>query len=591
MGRIPHNAHRFGETLAMAATFVVLGCVLVSAADHPRLVSLDSTSCSTCHGKLLRGATVIHPAVEDDCTACHALSIEEEGTTVNLILPEPDLCAMCHDRLEAAAYGELEAPHAPVADSCLTCHTPHAGEHEALLKVPRTETCATCHDTADLAEIHHGQITGMVDCTSCHLPHGGANAKLLIGSHRHAPFADGACDSCHRAPFAGRIRLRVRGEKICIACHGDFRNAAGEHGSVHAALAGTRTRAGCLSCHDPHMSPNAALLTARGPELCGECHTDVLAGATADTGHAPAAEDCANCHLPHASEQSNLLIATSPALCLTCHDADEEDLGTAHLGAAMDGLDCTGCHSPHGDGNEKLLARNVHAAIEEGCDTCHEGAFNKLVANGESELCLACHDDIGEAATAAAVPHGAMSMIRCVECHNPHASAQTRLVKAPAGGVCTTCHDDQAAGPDEVAHSVITLLGCRACHEPHGGANAKLLRVTGSELCLGCHDSARVKIPADGSTVTWLEGFEVTAATAAGAATLTLSADGEHGHPMRDHRVLGAPTEEERGRIDVDFAGALTCLSCHDPHKGRSRHLFAGGAGSPFELCGACHEK
>lgn len=590
MGKFAHIMMRFGA--ASAAVVLALSWAGPGeAAKHPRLVSVDASKCSMCHAKLIRGAKVIHAPVEDDCTSCHDVSITKEGTTVELAAPEPDLCVMCHDSMEAAAAGELKFSHAPVTDSCLTCHTPHAGDQEALLTMPKNELCGECHDTADLGDAHGGQLTKNTDCTSCHAAHGSNNRKLLKGSTQHAPFADASCDACHRAPFAGRIRLRSRGEKVCIACHGDLREEAGEHGSIHAALDGTRSRAGCLSCHDPHMSPNPTLLKAEGNKLCGECHASVVEAANADTGHAAAAEDCATCHQPHTSENAALLTEATPDLCMMCHDPDDKSLQAAHLGAAMDSLDCISCHSPHGDGNEHLLAKNIHPVILDGCDTCHEGASDKLMADGESELCLACHDDIGEAATSAVVTHAAMRMVRCVDCHNPHASPQEKLINAPAGGECTTCHEDQAAGPDEVAHGVITLLGCRACHEPHGSANEKLLRIVGSELCLECHDKARVDIPDGVASVTLLKRFDVRVATAARAAVLDLSEDGEHGHPMQNHRVLGTPTADELARTDVAFVGELRCLSCHDPHKGRSRQLFAGGAASSFELCARCHKK
>ena len=590
MREITHNRIIVG---AAAATLAL--CLTApgdaGATKHPRLVKVESTNCTTCHGDLLRGARQIHPPVEEDCTSCHDVTVGEDGTTVELAAPEPELCIMCHDDKTAAAEGELEAPHAAVMDSCLNCHEPHAAAQAQLLTAAPTELCTTCHDIGELGDVHGGQLTKQVDCTSCHLAHGSQNASMLIAANRHAPFADGSCEACHRAPFAGRIRLRARGAKVCTSCHGEMTDAAGKHGSVHAALASTRTQAGCLSCHDPHMSPNPTLLKQIGSDLCGACHGAVLAAATSDTGHPPAAEDCMNCHLPHASEQQSLLVETTPDLCAMCHDVDDPDLAAAHLGAPMASLDCVTCHTPHGAGNEHLLATNVHPPILDGCDTCHEGASDALMENGDSPLCLACHDDIGEAAEQAEFPHPAMEMARCADCHNPHASAQEHLVKEPGGGECTTCHDDQAAGENEVAHGVIEVIGCRACHEPHGGANEKLLRTQGSELCLGCHDSAAVRIPEGAETIELLGRFEVSADVAATAVALQLSPNKEHGHPMRNHRVFGFPTEDELKRTETSFDGVLTCLTCHDPHKGRSKNLFRNGAASRSEACAACHQK
>jgi predicted CXXCH cytochrome family protein len=493
--------------------------------------------------------------------------------------------------MESAASGDLTAPHAPVVDSCLNCHQPHAGEHPKLLTSSSVELCAMCHDATELQEVHSGQITSSVDCTSCHFPHGSENRTMLASATQHAPFADGTCDVCHREPFAGRIRLRSRGNTICEACHGDLSEGAGDHGSVHQALVGARSRAGCINCHDPHMSANSTLLNAAGSALCGTCHGPILEGAGADTGHAPAAEDCLNCHMPHVSTNPGLLMETTPDLCVICHDVEDADLAQAHLGADLAGLDCVACHSPHGTGHEHLMAENVHAAILDGCDTCHEGSYDALVADGESELCLACHDDIGEAAESAAVPHPAMEMARCADCHNPHASPQEKLVKLPAGGECTVCHEDQAAGAEEVAHGVITLLGCRACHEPHGGDGEKLLRVAGNALCLDCHSASRVRVTGGSETFKMLDRFEVDADIAKATASLKLSAGETMDHPIDGHRTLGRPDEEELARTDAEFEGEFSCLTCHDPHKGASKHLFKGGVRSSFELCGTCHLK
>jgi predicted CXXCH cytochrome family protein len=210
--------------------------------------------------------------------------------------------------------------------------------------------------------------------------------------------------------------------------------------------------------------------------------------------------------------------------------------------------------------------------------------------DGESPLCLACHDDIGEAAEAATVPHPALEMARCADCHNPHASPQEKLVSQPAGGECTVCHEDQAAAEDEVAHGVIALIGCRACHEPHGGENENLLRLTGSELCLECHSSSKLRRAAGQATISLFDRFEVPVSLIR-ATALELSAGETMDHPIKGHRVLGEPTEEELEYTDASFSEEFTCLTCHDPHKGASKLLFRDGARSPFEVCASCHKK
>jgi predicted CXXCH cytochrome family protein len=559
-----------------------------NAADHPTLPNLDRVDCSVCHDDLVEGMTTVHEPVADDCTMCHEFSRDDSGTTVELADAEPALCLMCHDDLEQAASLELAVPHMPVEDSCLNCHEAHAAKTEHLLLETITGVCANCHDVDELNEVHGGQLTAATDCASCHQPHGSEHAKMLIAAEQHVPFADGSCSGCHREPFGERIRLRARGERLCAGCHGDLAADAGETGTVHAPLRGERGRAGCLSCHDPHMSPNRTLLIERGVALCGECHAEVVEAAAAETGHAAAADDCLTCHQPHTAERAHLLSEPKDELCSMCPDTGDEDLVASHLGADLATLDCTSCHSPHGAGNEKLLAQTLHPVVLDGCDTCHEGAFNELMEGGEAELCLMCHDDPAETAE---VPHDAMAMGSCTICHNPHASPQRKLVKHPGGAACGECHDDQIAGPDEVAHGIIDLIGCEVCHEPHGASNEKLLRQTGAELCLDCHGPGGVRIDEEQEVAELLGRYSVPAESARAISTLRLSADGQSDHPVTNHRVLGTPSAKELKRTDTSFEGELSCLTCHNPHKGKSAGLFQWGAASPMEACQACHQK
>ena len=237
------------------------------------------------------------------------------------------------------------------------------------------------------------------------------------------------------------------------------------------------------------------------------------------------------------------------------------------------------------------MYRHYYAVILDGCDTCHESGYNGLTADGESELCLACHDGVGEAAENSTVPHAALEMARCADCHNPHASPQPRLLVAASGGECTTCHEDQAAGDDEVAHGVITMVGCRACHLPHGGENKAMLREVGPKLCLSCHASTLAPPRDSTEPVTVFDGIEFPADVMRRLAAVRMAADGEHGHPLPGHRVLGIPTEEEIKESEATFTEEMTCLTCHNPHKGKSKLLLQWGAKSSYQACNTCHPK
>jgi len=577
---------RFSSALIVALTALTW---TAQAARHPRLVSVEGAKCSSCHGKLLRGMSSVHLPAAGDCLACHDAKITAEGTTMSLNETGNALCLACHDGMARAAEGSLAAAHAPVTDSCLNCHDPHGTRVEHLLVEDIPGLCLGCHDVAELQARHGNQLSSSIDCRSCHEPHGNDVPQMLLGTNQHPPFGEGECVSCHRKPFAGRVRLVARGAKVCTSCHGEI--VRPDAASVHPALDRTRNRKVCVACHDPHMSANAALTREAGPVLCATCHPGIVRAATGAAGHAAAAEDCTTCHRPHDSDQPRLLTGALPGLCLDCHDGEDEQLRSAHLGAVMGNLACVSCHTPHGDGNEHLLASTIHPPLLEGCDTCHEGAADRLGEDGGSQLCLACHDDVGETAARAAFPHAALEMAPCTECHNPHASAQTHLVKAPGGQECVGCHDDMAPGPGEVAHGVIGLLGCRACHEPHGGSRKKFLREDPDALCLGCHDRDHAPEPGSTEPVKVLGRFEIPADTARIMASLVLSADKTRNHPVLGHRVTGLPTGEELARNDARFEGELSCLSCHDPHKGPSRLLLRWGARSTFEACLQCHPK
>ena len=576
------------KSILLGATLLLVGWLsAVYAADHPRLIDAANTECTVCHDDVLVKEQVHAPAA-DDCTSCHDVEVGDDATTVTLMEEEPSLCVFCHDDFEQAVEADLETPHFPVTESCLTCHDPHSAEEPTLLRASPVTLCADCHDMDDLGERHGGQLTEATRCGNCHNPHGSDHNTMLVAARQHSPFAEGSCNACHRPPFGDRIRLRVRGERLCEACHGDVAEDPEDPISVHAALDGEGGAAGCLSCHDPHMSEPRSLLKHPGNELCAGCHAATVHAANAETGHAPAADDCLTCHRPHAAGQPRLLSGDRNELCTDCHEPEDEDLVAAHLGATPSGGECTNCHSPHGEGHAKLLARTLHPPVLDGCDTCHEGGHDELMEGGGSELCLFCHDDIGEAATAATVPHEALELGACTDCHNPHATAQPHLVKAPGAGPCIDCHDDQAAGDGEVAHGVIDAIGCYACHQPHGGEGDKLLREQGSELCLSCHRLGAVPMEPEATTALFLERFEVSRQVVESAAILALSPDGSKNHPVGNHPTIADVPVPHPGGEDTVIE--INCLTCHDPHKGRSAKLFRWGAATVGEACANCHE-
>lgn len=572
--------------MPLAALLALLAAAPGSAKEHPPLVDPATAKCTTCHDEMLKG-TVKHPPAVEDCRNCHEFSQSEGRTQVALSAPPPALCVTCHDGLAKAAAGELTAPHAPVTDSCTNCHDPHSSGQPHLLKAAPGPLCLSCHPADDVNKLHPVPV-GRADCPTCHAPHGSAVKGMLAGGVLHPPFAEKACGSCHRKGIGSRMFLRREGAALCYACHSDLEKTFAQ-GFVHTAVA----KGMCTGCHSPHVASEPHLLRAKGNALCFPCHAAVQAKVSGAGAHPPAREDCTTCHDPHRSDVPYQLTAALPGLCLTCHDAADPGLVKKHLGADLAKVMCTSCHDPHGSPGKHLLAAgSVHPPFAEGsCDSCHEGSAAKLVENGGKKLCYACHSEIEDVVSKAKVQHGVFEVDRCTACHNPHAATRPNLLRRSGAKLCGDCHADQVAGKGEVQHGAIGLIGCQACHQPHGGEQPHLLRRTGNELCLGCHGPNAVNPAAGAATVKLLGRFDVPVAQAQAIVLLRLSADGQHDHPVTGHRVIGSPTKEELARAGTTFTGELSCLACHDPHKGPSRELPRTLASGGAQSCLTCHPK
>ena len=305
-------------------------------------------------------------------------------------------------------------------------------------------------------------------CASCH-------AALLKTANVHAPTED--CSTCHEStatphpqPGQKTFKLTQTVPELCAPCHDAFGKSV-----VHAPV----KEGSCTTCHDPHGSEQAKLLTAAPKELCSSCHAEV---AESKYPHGPvSAGDCLLCHDAHQSEGKALLVRQGDALCAGCH------------------LDAQGFSK----------AKSVHAALEAGCTSCHSphGAANpKLLAVSGSEQCFQCHDEVAAKVAKASVPHAPVKADQgCVTCHSPHASDNPKLLLKAEGEVCLGCHKAVLPKAATVLHGPVKDGQCTPCHAPHGGEHAKLLvaefpkppyvpyTATQYALCFSCHDRALVQ--------------------------------------------------------------------------------------------------
>jgi len=286
-------------------------------------------------------------------------------------------------------------------------------------------------------------------CSACH-------RDLDRGRVVHRPVADGECLRCHQQlsddhPLGkGSMGFIVAKDKLCVTCHTTLLKKPNLHKPVAQGL--------CYACHLPHSSENKALLKDPVPALCFRCHPK--AHFTGMHTHKPVADGaCLSCHDAHQSDGKALLKRPGAQLCFGCHDPKLAVGKSVHAPVAKG--DCVGCHQVHGSDFRKILKADAPQELYRPFGT---DAF---------PLCFSCHDPQLAAAvttdTATNFRNGDRNLHAvhvnkagkgraCKLCHNPHASAQDRLINpktpgfgswdipirfnvTPTGGGCSVgCH-------------------------------------------------------------------------------------------------------------------------------------------------------
>jgi DmsE family decaheme c-type cytochrome len=220
------------------------------------------------------------------------------------------------------------------------------------------------------------------------------------------------------------------GESTCMTCHDEKLG-----GTAHGLTSNPRTPAathGCESCHGP-----------------GKAHVDADGDATKIVN------------------PKTLTPQQASALCVTCHDRGTHALWT---GSQHDqrNVGCITCHSVHAPvGDHQLKAKSEQAL----CATCHQNIVNKTLR--------VHHMPVRE------------GELNCSSCHNPHGSANVRLLKVGTtiDESCTSCHAEKR-GPVIWEHAPVANA-CVTCHDPHGSNNERLLVAKEPFLCQRCHVTSR----------------------------------------------------------------------------------------------------
>ncbi|NOX37613.1 MAG: hypothetical protein GXO78_08760 [Calditrichaeota bacterium] len=335
------------------------------------------------------------------------------------------------------------------------------------------EDCGNAQCHASILERRYVHDALEDDCTTCHESNGNPH-----------PTAEGPEYSLSEDP-----------PDLCYSCHDENNTRSVVHSPVEDG--------DCLTCHDPHGSPNKFFLAyASIDSLCQDCHD--LDFQELPVLHGPVkAGECTSCHNPHESDTQALLQEPKPGLCFSCHSEVEEQAGMATLHPPFE-EDCQDCHEPHGSTFPSLLVEKVPT------------------------LCYDCHDDVQETAKTSPVKHSPVfDKKSCLNCHSPHSSNVETLLTNSQKNLCFECHNQKikvdgrtianiqkVVEQSNYLHEPLESDGCVVCHQPHGAPYAALLestfprknyaepRVENYELCFGCHDSEMMLAPIVDSDIT-----------------------------------------------------------------------------------------
>lgn len=410
-----------------------------------------------------------------------------------------------------------------VASVLLFCMQSWAEDNSKVYKLKPgaySKLCLNCH-TAFQEKLKRRFIHTPVkkDCTGCHSPHASSHGKLLA---------------------AGTA-------KICASCHQTIIPATAQ--SVHKVVADGE----CMKCHDPHSADNANNLVQTGNALCFTCHKTM--GETISHvkhKHNPVEKGCLNCHLPHASANGQFLLKDKVnVLCLGCHKSDQPIFVKMHMNYPVVNANCTGCHDPHGSDMAGILYNNVHRPVAARmCNQCHEEATSPTplkTKRGGYELCRGCHNDMVNGAFSKNRLHWPLlDKQGCLTCHNPHASAQKGLLKAPLASLCGSCHADTIKRQEKsvTKHEPVMAGQCTSCHDPHASDSVLLTKKSNIiDLCGTCHD--------------WMK---------------------HSSHP------IGPKVRDPRNKNVT-----VSCLSCHRAHGTEFKNMMPFATTS--ETCVQCHEQ
>ena len=331
-------------------------------------------------------------------------------------------------------------------------------------------------------------------CVKCHEDF----QKILKSRFVHPLLKKGECTGCH-VPHTSTHKnlLTIDRTKLCYGCHQKVLPEKAQ--SAHQVV----VEANCQKCHNSHGSNNKFILTKAGNGLCFDCHEEMgnnLKKVEFKHKSLEKGKGCLNCHDPHASAKSNFLLkAEAPSLCKRCHETNKLTFVRKHMNYPVANTNCNSCHDPHGSNKRGIIFDVAHTAVtERTCEECHQKATSLKTKKPASELCKDCHRDMVQRTFNKNRLHWpVVDKVGCLNCHDPHASREQKLVKGSLSNVCGKCHSDTVErqessrnNPDNKRLCEPVKQGnCTSCHSPHSSNNLLLFDQASidADLCGRCH--------------------------------------------------------------------------------------------------------
>lgn len=524
------------------------------------------------------------------CATCHTAHAVPDSSDLKTVIflrqPNVDssLCLACHpEHAQENAFqhplGRADNPVPQVildaggktsADGhvvfCQTCHEPHGATNAWMLVLPPSKLCIACHtDKAPETRPAAGAPVHRIGHT---YPGFAPPTTLLKEKATFGPSGELDCLSCHRLHDAsGAVPLLIRKNEdssLCLECHKKEDKVIGSRHDLRLSSPET------VNAHGEKASVS-------GP--CGSCHRIHGWARDVPETNRPHSSGCMECHTIGGPGSHNRPYVDAHAIGTVLSEGMSTDLP---LDSATGSIGCLTCHDPH-------YPRASDVAVEE-VDS-HIPEPRSFLRHDGSQLCVLCHDKIGQSQRAPHDPADYTPEVReelglhpsvgpCRVCHTTHSAQGPHLwTQRPhavsddsIANLCGACHEDKVGVEDSV-------------HDPGANEWAKDLSFASKGSCVDCH-------PVHGKNEQ--QSIWASLGDQDTAATLCENCHREGGPgKVIETPHMGKTVPADNDSLPAGYVlsndGRILCTTCHDIHQ-RPQSPKLLRAPVP-DLCGLCHEE